>query len=1292
MDLEPTNIAVRGHLVVRSSALRRRRVHRDRARAQKQASAPKGHGGAIRQPDQRPEKPILSPEEEQAACVILGPRPWLSLTFDAETIVAPQSPSALLRTGQPLRVAYFELRGTTVFDVARRLAAGTLQSGDRHRLMHAGFVVPDRDEEIIVAGELLPLYEGHDLQTDVEAIEEYVDLNRYRGEYKDLTIVPKQTFIRNVLYYFCYNQPRGQVARLVGHNLFYDLTRLISDSAHPDGTLIPGVRQGGRWARGGFSLKLCDCPVDYCAFHPRIRIKKLGRFKHRYAFSKRDRPLTGGGWDTRKDRTAGHFLDTLPFGLALRKGKSGSLEAMAQDFGAQVQKLPHPDFAGAITDDYLSYLVADVQATYWLSVAELRDYSALAVSKRAESVYSTASLAKGYQQDFGFPTTRQRQFHLALPELGYVAADVNGFAMSTYFGGRSEVRYRSAPVETIHLDFKSDYVAGTDLMGLQRFALAQEITARDCTRELQSWLSEHTSVQVVDELRHPATWKSLCVLVQVKPTNATLPVRSNWGGALNIGQQIVSSQIQLWWPLADILAAYIRDGVAQDILQAIEFVPSASQVATKPLTIAGRVVDPQSVNIWTEFINIRRQIKREMKAAIASGNAEEAARLDAQQHALKEAALAGTYGILEELNEHIYQGKALTLDIYALGHTKRLGNIVEVPGSYFAGALGTFIPAGGRLLLALVEQLLIERGLSYCFMDTDSVTAIRPEGMERREFYRRVEEVVEYFSPLNPYEDGGSLLAYEDQNYAVDPDNPNAVTSALEPLYCIATSAKRYVEFNIRMDPETGVKIPVLRKFTTHGLGAWGPRVHDSALPQYMHPPITYRVEDGTRVPDSRPLGGPLWLYRLQWEFVYTLLNDRHPDGTPLYHDPMSGDSFYLIPFDDTLDDLAFTQFSIETWADYQRVKHLAGVRPGGFLTIYPDPSLGYPRVEVAESVLSTDANTGPAARLGGSDAAGSQSETLMNRSSSALYSPFVSTGAEAHEALCLGRIRRVGDDTVVAADEGLATVYSRVKRYFTHGEAKAANPFGIGRLERRHMEVVAVEVIGKESHTLAQAAVEDTAGLLGSAELLRSQSYGNAIVLPTATSHRQLSALLDEPIPDLLAASCLSRSTLSSLLHDAHKPDEETLEALRTAMRLLDPDGRCPSIAGWRELLTLVGLADALGVSIEESRLRFRGRVTWTEGERARLLVHMLGRGRDDASTGVLDIRLLVGVPFILLAPAEANMTGLTYALQLLDANDTKLMVRDLHRIIVDYPPHEPVRITKQNSRFSLEPVSSGV
>ena len=113
------------------------------------------------------------------------------------------------------------------------------------------------------------------------------------------------------------------------------------------------------------------------------------------------------------------------------------------------------------------------------------------------------------------------------------------------------------------------------------------------------------------------------------------------------------------------------------------------------------------------------------------------------------------------------------------GGPQRYGNVIEEPGPYFAGALGTLIPAGGRLLLAMAEQLLRVRGISYVFMDTDSIVACRPDGMSREEFRCRVQEVVDFFLALNPYREGGSLLAYEDQNYATDDANPNAVTKAL---------------------------------------------------------------------------------------------------------------------------------------------------------------------------------------------------------------------------------------------------------------------------------------------------------------------------------------------------------------------------------------------------------------------------------------------------------------------------------------------------------------------------------
>ena len=49
-----------------------------------------------------------------------------------------------------------------------------------------------------------------------------------------------------------------------------------------------------------------------------------------------------------------------------------------------------------------------------------------------------------------------------------------------------------------------------------------------------------------------------------------------------------------------------------------------------------------------------------------------------------------------------------------------------------------------------------------------------------------------------------------------------------------------------------------------------------------------------------------------------------------------------------------------------------------------------------------------------------------------------------------------------------------------------------------------------------------------------------------------------------------------------------------------------------WQQQLTQAHLAQVLGLSIEDARPRFRGRVTWTEAERAHLLVHLIERDGD--------------------------------------------------------------------------------
>jgi hypothetical protein len=223
-------------------------------------------------------------------------------------------------------------------------------------------------------------------------------------------------------------------------------------------------------------------------------------------------------------------------------------------------------------------------------------------------------------------------------------------------------------------------------------------------------------------------------------------------------------------------------------------------------------------------------VKNDRKAAqkkYGKGSAEYA-QLDAIQLALKLLAKATSYGILVEVvvDEHkaevpcmVYHGGEATRRVARKksDSDESKGFKSERPGKYFA-PFGGLIPAAGRLLLAIAEVLLRERGLSFMFCDTDSLCPARPEDMGCEEYRKRVFEVIGphgWFQPLSPYGDGETLFALEDVNYRLLNDKTGEVDkSHLEPLYCLVVSAKRYVLFNINERGET-----VIRKVSGHGLG-----------------------------------------------------------------------------------------------------------------------------------------------------------------------------------------------------------------------------------------------------------------------------------------------------------------------------------------------------------------------------------------------------------------------------------------------------------------------------------------
>src|SRR5262249_2859080 len=105
---------------------------------------------------------------------------------------------------------------------------------------------------------------------DALSSEEITLIQRYAVEHK-LVCLTRQAFVR-LLYHWILH--RG--ALVLGHNLPFDRSGLATAWTEAAGDF-----------RGGFTLKLCDCPHGFSCFdHPPIRIKMLGKFKARIQLQK----------------------------------------------------------------------------------------------------------------------------------------------------------------------------------------------------------------------------------------------------------------------------------------------------------------------------------------------------------------------------------------------------------------------------------------------------------------------------------------------------------------------------------------------------------------------------------------------------------------------------------------------------------------------------------------------------------------------------------------------------------------------------------------------------------------------------------------------------------------------------------------------------------------------------------------------------------------------------------------------------------------------------------------------
>lgn len=600
----------------------------------------------------------------------------------------------------------------------------------------------------------------------------------YAAEHK-LPVFTRIQFVEDIFYPEVYVQG----ALCVGFNLPFDLSR-IAVQANP----------GKGKHRRSFRFKL-SFRVDL----PDLRIESISS---RAAFIRFAPKKTLQDWE--KPLFQGRFLDLSTLTSALT-GEKYTLRRAAFAFKT-LHKKSKADDLGRVTNEMIDYGRNDVLVTWELfeklKVEYLKYPFATLANERDQGagtvpftrLYSTASVAKAILSLMGFSTPLARMEALDPRAIGW--------AMSAYFGGRSEVRTRRVDVPVRIVDFTSMYPTVFILMNLQELLAAHRVKSRDVTDDVRKLLDDLT----LEALYDPAIWLKLRCIIKLKPNGDTLPVRMRLEPGAQSGEaqkeQLdqyaitvtpFTSSASRWYTLADVIAAKLLGGKVPQIEEAIEFYADGRQGDLQRVKMLGVKLDPRS-QIFRTVVE-ERQRHKDDNPALAQ--------------ALKILANSGAYGIYAEIN--------VTPSSDRKDETKfgtwyaDIGPVVgethdERPGRFFNPVLASLVTGAARLALGMVEAEVKLRGGTFAFCDTDSLAIVAgenaPQGVPCLNDIQ-VRNIIEKFNRLNPY-DGTivrNLLKLECEEF--------------QALRCWAVSAKRYVLFT--RDDRDRLRIV---KASESGLGA----------------------------------------------------------------------------------------------------------------------------------------------------------------------------------------------------------------------------------------------------------------------------------------------------------------------------------------------------------------------------------------------------------------------------------------------------------------------------------------
>ena len=585
-------------------------------------------------------------------------------------------------------------------------------------------------------------------QSKIEKVKSDVARLEFSVEHS-IDVMSREKFVTEVFYPCIYF---GRAA-CVGFDIPFEVSRLA-------------IHYGkARNIQNGFSFKLSEN-----LYHPNIRIRSINGNASFVQFASPIRKKS----EKKRSSYRGFFVDVKTLNYSMTSKSSESIFDISKDKINLDETSKQNTLLKSIQHNINKTVT--IKLTYQKLIKQFTDIFLLR-PEYANKMYSPASIAKKYIEKLGIRPFLQKNPGFSKEVLGYV--------MSSYYGGRTEVRIRKKPVKVTYLDFTSMYPTMFALLGLNRFLVSEKITIIHNKEKTQEFLDKIS----IEDISKRGFWPNLVTICKIRPDNDILPVRSSFGKGRtqNIGVNHLESTdgTSLWYALPDVIASKILTGKTPVIEDAITFVskgiqefPDESVELVKDVT-----VNPARDDFVKSLIQKRLQVQRN-NDDVDDGNE--------QSTILKIIANAASYGIHIQVNSENRQSENT---VYGLKSFECKTSRTEYPSRYFNPIIATFLTSGARLILAAAEKIALQNGgyLAYC--DTDSVM-VSPN-------YAKL--IQDFFAGLNPYDSPTEMFKIEKSDDS----------KLLDDIWFYGISSKRYALYD-KLSKENNFEI---HKYSLHGLG-----------------------------------------------------------------------------------------------------------------------------------------------------------------------------------------------------------------------------------------------------------------------------------------------------------------------------------------------------------------------------------------------------------------------------------------------------------------------------------------